>query len=222
MHAAVEMQQRINSLPPVSGVTLAIRIGFHYGMSRGGQRRLRRHRQRRRSRRRWSPSRARCLPPPRPSRMLPPELRELVKEIEVLRQACKDEASQFFEVTLEPRRRGSDQARLAAMRCPRRLLQGHRRCGCSLRHGDQKIILGPDRPNATLGRDRQGRHRQSGMRAHRAIMAASSADVDKFVLIDQSTNGTYVTIRGRGRVPAPAGGDHAARPRPHLLWPFRR
>lgn len=83
-----------------------------------------------------------------------------------------------------------------------------------LRHDGAEIILGPDRPTALLGRDN---HCDIVVRDTRASRNHGRIERrrDKYVLVDQSTNGTYVTpqgepefvlkreeaiLRGRGRI----------------------
>ncbi|MDP2810282.1 MAG: FHA domain-containing protein [Rhodocyclaceae bacterium] len=83
-----------------------------------------------------------------------------------------------------------------------------------LRHGGAEIILGPDRPTALLGRDNHCDIVILDSRASRNHGRIERRR-DKYVLVDQSTNGTYVTpqgepefvlkreeaiLRGRGRI----------------------
>ena len=205
LHAAIEMQQRIDSLPPASGISLAVRVAFHFGpaaeedndtfvatvnvaaravmLAKPGQ----------------------VLATAEAVAVLPSALQELTREIE-LPQVAKDEVLRVFEVQWE---HGNEEhrARMAAQLAPAPaalpvpavpidLTPGEaNKIRLRLRHGDQKILLGPERPNATLGRDAKADVVIKDPRASRHH-GRIERRFDRFVLIDQSTNGTYVTLRG--------------------------
>lgn len=206
LHAAVEMQQRIDSLPPASGVSLAVRIAFHYGpaaeeedndtfvgtvnvaarivmLAKPGQ----------------------VLATAEAVAVLPPALQELTREIEVPSSA-QDEAIRVFDVKWD---HSSDEhrARLAAQVAvpayapippvasePAKPSEPSK-LRLRLRYGDNKLMLGPERPTATLGRDVKADIVVRDARASRHH-GRIERRFDRFVLIDQSTNGTYVTVRG--------------------------
>jgi adenylate cyclase len=201
LHAAVEMQQRIDSLPPVSGVSLAIRVGFHYGpaaeedddtlvntvnvaarivtLAKPGQ----------------------VLASAEAVAVLPPALRELTKEVDVP-GAAKDESIRVFDVKWE---QGNEdhRARIQASMPTSAPADASAAVGSvtptkmrlRLRYGDHKLLLGPERPTAALGRDANADIVIRDARASRHH-ARIERRFDRFVLIDQSTNGSYVTIRG--------------------------
>jgi len=201
-HAAIEMQQRIESLPPVSGVSLAIRIAFHSGpaseedndafvatvnvatravmLAKPGQ----------------------VLATSEAIAALPAPLRELTREIEL--PAGREEPIRLFEVKWE---HGTDENRTRVMP-PSPAVSAPAPTPTSehtpiepakiklrLRYGDHKLILGPERPTATLGRDAKADIVVKDARASRHH-GRIERRFDRFVLIDQSTNGTYVTVRG--------------------------
>jgi predicted component of type VI protein secretion system len=64
-----------------------------------------------------------------------------------------------------------------------------------LRHGTREIELDEARPSCALGRDQQNDMVIADKMASR-MHARIERRRDKFVLVDQSTNGTYVTIEG--------------------------
>jgi hypothetical protein len=64
-----------------------------------------------------------------------------------------------------------------------------------LRLGDRELILGPERPMATLGRDVNADIVTMDTRASRNHGRIEYRQ-GKYLLIDQSTNGTYVTFVG--------------------------
>jgi adenylate cyclase len=193
LHAAVEMQQRINSLPPASGVTLAVRIGCHFGHSPEDDNDAFVNTVNVAARAVMVAKPGQVLATVQAVEQLPPGLRELVKEIE-LPATVKDEGLRLFEVTWA---HGDDlKARLAAIAPPPAAAPaGPSKVRLKLRHGDDRIVLGPDRPIATLGRDVKADIVVKDARASRNH-GRIERRFDKFVLIDQSTNGTYVTMRG--------------------------
>jgi adenylate cyclase len=202
LHAAVEMEQRIDSLPPASGVSLAVRVAFHYGpaaeedndtfvgtvnvaaravmLAKPGQ----------------------ILATAEAVAALPQVLQDLAHEIEVP-AAAKEEAMRVFDVKWD---HGNDEhrARLAQMPVPAaapvlasvaQAQADPHKLRLKLRYGEHKLMLGPDRPNATLGRDVKADIVIKDARASRHH-GRIERRFDRFVLIDQSTNGTYVTLRG--------------------------
>lgn len=70
------------------------------------------------------------------------------------------------------------------------------KCRIELRHADQTVEIDENRPSASLGRQLHNDVVVQGNRVSR-----SHAKVEyrrgKFVLIDQSTNGTFVTVKGK-------------------------
>jgi class 3 adenylate cyclase len=206
LHAAIEMQQRIDSLPPVSGISLAIRVGFHYGpapqeedddtfvntvnvaarvvmLAKPGQ----------------------VLATAEAVGVLPQSLHELAREIDVP-AAGTDEAIRVFEVKWE---HGGEERPRPPVSAPAPALMPNpasasalapahsepNKIKLRLRYGDHKLILGPERPTATLGRDAKADIVIRDARASRHH-GRIERRFDRFVLVDQSTNGTYVTVRG--------------------------
>jgi hypothetical protein len=68
-----------------------------------------------------------------------------------------------------------------------------------IRHGANRHELGPDRPALTFGRDGHNDVIIADRLASRSH-ARLERRRDKFVLIDQSTNGTYVTFAGEPEI----------------------
>jgi class 3 adenylate cyclase len=188
VHAAVEIQQRVDALPPVSGVALAVRVGLHYGpvivenddifgdtvnmasrladMANAGQ----------------------VLTSAATVALLPAELRERTRALDAIAVKGKDDEIEVVEVLWA---RGDEDLTLkfsAAAAAPRdtRL---------HLRYGDQEITLDTQHPDAAFGRDPHAdivTHDSRASRSHGRIERRR----DKYVLIDQSTNGTYVKFLG--------------------------
>jgi class 3 adenylate cyclase len=205
--AAGEIQLRVDALPPVSGVSLAIRIGFHHGevieekddifgdtvniasrlagLAKAGQ----------------------ALTTAATVALLSPELRERTRAIETLAVKGKDDAIDVFEVLWN---RGDEDLTMRFSAQPP-AVKDTRLC---LRHGGQEVWLGAGQPKATFGRDPHAdlvTHDSRASRSHGRIERRR----DKYVLVDESTNGTYVKflgepefvlrreeaiLRGRGRI----------------------
>lgn len=182
--AACEMQQRVSDLPPVSGIKLAIRIGVHFGPvleERGdifGD---------------TVNTAARLV--------------ELAPSGQIL---VSDDALLAVPPSLRPDTRPLDPVPVKGKRAPLRvhelvwssgeevtvlaerslLPNGHER-SLRLRHGSETVYVGPDRPVVTLGRDRANDLVIHDIRASRHH-ARIEFRQDRFILVDQSTNGTYV------------------------------
>jgi class 3 adenylate cyclase len=189
MQAACDMQQRVEDLPPISGIKLAIRVGFHFGpaieenddvfgdtvnvaarmtaLAKGGQ----------------------IITTGESIAALPPLLRQSSREIDAIAVKGKSEVVKVCEVLWqegEDLTMKSGTSIVAAAPAPLRL---------KLRHENKEITLDAAHPSATLGRDLGcdiviGDPRAS--RSHGRIELRR----DKFMLVDQSTNGTYVTFQG--------------------------
>jgi class 3 adenylate cyclase len=187
-HAAIEIQRRVDALPPVSGVTLAIRLGFHYGpameedgdvvgdtvnlasrlasLARPGQ----------------------SLTTAETAALLPADLRERTRTIEALTVKGEDEMVNVFEILWAP----GDEESATKFSAPPAV---HAETRMRLRYGDQEVWLGDDRPSATFGRDPHADVVTQDSRASRNH-GRIERRYDKYVLIDQSTNGTYVSFLG--------------------------
>lgn len=205
--AAGEIQLRVDALPPVSGISLAIRIGFHHGevieenndvfgdtvnvasrlagLAKAGQ----------------------VLTTAETVAMLSPEWRERTRAIEALAVKGMDEAIDVHELLWN---RGDENLTMRFSAQPPVVRDTRLR----LRHGDQEVMLDATKPSAAFGRDP---HADLVTRDSRASRAHGRIERrrDKYVLIDESTNGTYVKflgepefvlrreeaiLRGRGRI----------------------
>ncbi len=206
-HAAGEIQLRVDALPPVSGVSLAIRIGFHHGevieenddvfgdtvnvasrlagLAKAGQ----------------------VLTTAETVALLSPEWQERTRAIDALTVKGKDDAVDVHELLWN---RGDENLTMRFSAQPPAVKDTRLR----LHHGDQEVWLDAAKPNAVFGRDP---HADLVTRDSRASRANGRIERrrDKYVLIDESTNGTYVKfmgepefvlrreeaiLRGRGRI----------------------
>lgn len=120
---------------------------------------------------------------------LPPELRARVREVDVLTVKGKEKDIAILELLWQ------DSAELTTLTTRPQL----RAARLELIHGARVIELGPETTALTLGRDAQNDvviADRLGSRLHARIERRR----DKFVLIDQSSNGTYVTIDGEAEI----------------------
>lgn len=187
MQAACEMQQRIDDLPPVSGVKLSIRVGFHFGtviedandcfgdtvnlaarmvgLAKAGQ----------------------IITTGDTVAQLSPLLREATRDLDALTVKGKREDVRVFEVIWQE---GVDLTMKAAS-----TLRAPPAGKLMVRHGGSTLVLDTTRDGLSMGRDTTNEIVIMDRRASRSH-ARIERRRDKFVLIDQSTNGTYVTFEG--------------------------
>jgi adenylate cyclase len=120
---------------------------------------------------------------------LPPELRARLREVDFLTVKGKERDVVILELVWQD---SGDLTTLA----PRPKVRVAR---LALRHGARMIELGPATLALTLGRDAQNDiviADRLGSRLHARIERRR----DKFVLVDQSSNGTFVTVEGEGEI----------------------
>jgi hypothetical protein len=191
-YAACDMQTSIDDLPLVSGAKLAIRIGFHFGpalleeggdvfgdtvnlaarlvaLAKGGQ----------------------IMSTGETLAHLPSLLLQSTRSIDAFNVKGKAEAVSVYEVLWQ------ESGDLTMMECSQRPVSVLSGCRLRLGHNGAEIILGADHTSATLGRDPKSDMVILDPRASRSHGKIERRR-DKFVLIDQSTNGTFVTIEGEG------------------------
>lgn len=187
MEAACSMQQRVADLPPVSGIKLAIRVGFHHGPALEEGNDIFGDTVNTAARMAGLAKAGQILTTGSTVEALPPLLQQSTREIDVLTVKGKEEALRVCEVIWQA---AEDLTMKAASVAPppaaARLV---------LRHGAVEKVLDASRSVLTLGRDAGCDIIISDRRASRSH-ARIERRRDKFVLVDQSTNGTYVTFLG--------------------------
>jgi adenylate cyclase len=120
---------------------------------------------------------------------LPPELRARVREVDVLTVKGKEKDIAILELLWQ------DSADFTTLTARPRL----RAARLELVHGERVIELGPAASTLSVGRDAENDvviADRLGSRLHARIERRR----DKFVLIDQSSNGTYVTVEGESEI----------------------
>lgn len=187
MDAACSMQQRVDDLPPVSGIKLAIRVGFHYGpaIEDGGD--VFGDTVNTASRMAGLAKAGQIITTGDTVAALPALLQQSTREIDALSVKGKAEAVRVCEVIWQE---SDDLTMKSASVTPApaatRLV---------VRHGSEEKVLDASHAVCSLGRDAASDIIIADRRASRSH-ARIERRRDKFVLIDQSTNGTYVTFDG--------------------------
>ena len=192
--AAIAMQRRIADLPPISGVQLAIRIGFHHGpvVEAGGE---------------FigdSVNTAECLAglagagqilTNHETRvLLSPSLRESTRALANGPAANRAGEQQNFEVLWQEQR--AEPARPVVEAHPEARERELRLC---VRYGRSVKLLDKHRQSLHMGRDGDCEIIIRDRRASRQH-AMIERRGDHFVLKDVSTNGTFVTVHGESEL----------------------
>ena len=187
MDAACSMQQRVDDLPPVSGIKLAIRIGFHFGPAIEDAKDV------------FGDTVNTAAPMARLAKAghiittaetvgaLPTLLQQSTREIDALSVKGKAEDVRVCEVLWQE----SDDLTMKSGSVAPAPVSAR----LTVRHGENVQVLDPGHGAFSLGRDAGCDIIINDRRASRTH-ARIERRRDKFVLIDQSTNGTYVTFVG--------------------------
>jgi hypothetical protein len=188
--AAAELQERIATLAPTERVRLAMRVGFHFGAAidtgndvfgdsvNVAARMVA-----------LAKGEQVILSAPTVAALAAP-LRDRVRQIDSLNVKGKHDDIGIFELLWQ-----DSEAELTAMATRPLALQAHIR----VRHGAKEIELDEGRPSCTFGRDLSN-DVVIGDRLASRMHARIERRRDKFVLADQSSNGTFVTIEGEPEV----------------------
>jgi adenylate cyclase len=187
MDAACSMQQRIDDLPPVRGIKLAIRVGFHFGPAIEEAKDVFGDTVNTASRMAGLAKAGQIITTGETVAALPALLQQSTREIDALSVKGKAEDVRVCEVIWQ----GSDDltmksASIAAPPVAARII---------LSHAGEEKVLDAAHSLFSLGRDAACDVIITDRRASRTH-ARIERRRDKFVLIDQSTNGTYVTFAG--------------------------
>jgi adenylate cyclase len=212
--AAAEIQSRMSALSCADELRLAFRIGFHFGsaIERDGD--VFGDSVNIAARMAALAKGGQIILSAATAEALSPYLRAQLRELDVVTVKGKDRDIDIMELTWQ------DPAELTQMVAR----PSFRAAEVELRHGARTIRLNADTLVITLGRDAQNDVVIADRLASR-FHARIERRRDKFALIDQSSNGTYVTfdgeheillhheelpLRGRGRI----GFGHSCEPDP--------
>jgi class 3 adenylate cyclase len=188
--AAAEMQARISELPPVGRSRLAIRVGFHFGPAIEVDGDVFGDSVNVAARMTGLAKGEQVILSAQTAAVLAPVLRARVREIDSLTVKGKLSDIGIFELLWQAS--DTDLTALATrpVTPPARI---------RLRHGVREIVLGEANPVVRLGRDPENDVVIADRMASR-LHARIERRRDKFVLVDQSSNGTYVTVEGEPEI----------------------
>lgn len=186
MEAACSMQQKVDDLPPLRGIKLAIRVGFHFGPAIEDDKDVFGDTVNTASRMAGLAKASQIITTGETVAALPLLLQQSTREIDALSVKGKAEDVRVCEVLWQESEDLTMKSASVTAAAVARLL---------LRHGTDEIMLDAGRGLASLGRDAASDFIINDRRASRSH-ARIERRRDKFVLIDQSTNGTYVTFDG--------------------------
>lgn len=186
--AAVEMQQRVHDLPPVSGVKLTIRVGFHYGPAIEDNNDLFGDTVNTAARIVGLANAEQILTSRQTVDELPNLLRESTRDLDQLSVKGKAEGVHVFEVFW----RESEELTMKAGSLASAPRESSKLC---VRYRGKAFLLDEKNPVLTMGRDQSNNlviEDRKSSRHHARIERRG----DKFYFVDQSTNGSFVGIAG--------------------------
>ena len=192
MQAACDMQMRVSAIPPLDHIKLAIRVGFHFGpalqeagdffgdavntaarmagLAKSGQ----------------------IITSGPTVDALSPLLRQTTRDLDAMSVKGKQDEIRIAEVIWH------DSADLTTM-ANREAPLNAREPTLSLIYAGNTIVMGMARASASLGRDATNDLVIADKMASR-VHARIEYRRGKFLLTDQSTNGTYVTAEGDAEI----------------------
>ena len=204
--AASEMQQAIADMPPVSGVKRAIRVGFHVGPVIESEGDVFGDTVNTAARMAGLAKGQQIYTTLAAVQLMSPFIRSQTRRIASLAVKGKGDEVEVCEVLWQ----ASDDLTMATAS----MESAPAEVTLELHHGVKHIVLDADNTRAVIGRD-AGCQIMLGDRKASRVHARIERRRDKYVLVDQSTNGTYVTfeseaeiglrreeliLRGRGRI----------------------
>lgn len=186
--AAVEMQQRVHDLPPVSGVKLTIRVGFHYGPAIEDNNDIFGDTVNTAARIVGLANSEQILTSRQTVDELPHLLRESTRDLDQLSVKGKAEGVHVFEVFW----RETEELTMKAGSLAPAQRESSKLC---VRYRGKAFLLDEKNPVLTMGRDQSNNlviEDRKSSRHHARIERRG----DKFYFVDQSTNGSFVGIAG--------------------------
>lgn len=191
IQAACEMQHRITDLPPVSGVKLAIRVGFHFGPAIEDNDDVFGDTVNTAARMVGLAQAGQVITTIETLSSLTLSAAPAVREIDALTVKGKAEDVRVCEVLWQD---GADLTMKAVSTAPQFVL-----ARLYISYRDVEVTLDSMRGPLTLGRDIGNEVVIKDQRASRNH-ARIERRRDRFVLVDQSTNGTFLRIEGESEV----------------------
>jgi class 3 adenylate cyclase len=187
--AATEMQQRITDLPPVSGVKLAIRVGFHHGsvIEEGGD--VFGDSVNTAARLAGLAKAGQVLISGQTQATLSSLLQLSTRDLDQMSVKGKAEDLHVFEVIWQE----SEELTMKAVSIRPTAKSGGQGVRLCIRYAGEVIVLDDKKTSMNMGRDAECDVTVRDRRASRHH-AKIERRGEKFVLSDQSTNGTFVTV----------------------------
>lgn len=185
--AACEMQHRVDDLPPISGAKLSLRVAFHYGLGYEDNGILLGEAMN---------AAARMTDLARPGQVITSH--ETVGALSpILRRAAREMGTNLHEDGLPDLRLCEVvwQENAELTKKASNVLISPPAGRLALRHGEREMLLDGLRNTLSLGRDPRNDLVVADRRASR-IHARIERRWDKYVLVDQSTNGTFIKFEG--------------------------
>jgi len=189
--AASEMQLAVNGLPPVSAVKRSIRVGFHAGPVLEADGDVFGDTVNTAARMAGLAKADQIITTSAAVALMSPLLRESTRRIAALAVKGKGEDVEVCEVLWQ----ASDDLTMATSS----IAQTAAPASLQLVHGGRSIVLEGANARAVLGRDASCHVVLADRKASR-VHARIELRRDKFFLVDQSTNGTFVSFAGEREI----------------------
>jgi len=193
--AAVDMQQRVLDLPPVSGVKLAIRVGFHFGPVIEENNDLFGDSVNTAARMAGLAKAGQIITNAQSLESISPLLRASTRDIDRLPVKGKAEEMHIVEVLWQE----SEELTMKAPSIDTGAAPVSTVVRLCVRHRGKAYLLDDKASSLTLGRGNDCDVIIDDRKASRSH-AKIERRRDKYVLIDQSTNGTFVAVEGEAEV----------------------
>jgi class 3 adenylate cyclase len=188
--AAVEMQARISEQPPVGGSRLAIRVGFHEGPAIETDGDVFGDSVNVAARMAALAKREQIITSAQTVDALAPWLRARVRELDAVTVKGKTRDIGIFELIWQDAEEDLTAVATRWKPLPARIV---------LRHGTKEVVLDESTATITLGREDHNDIVIADRKASR-LHARIERRRDKFVIADQSSNGTFVTVDGESEI----------------------
>jgi class 3 adenylate cyclase len=186
LEAAGDIQSRMAALPPRGNVRVGFRIGMHCGNAIAVEGDLFGDAVNVAARMAGLAKSGQVILSEAAVEALSPWLRRRLREVDVLTVKGKEKDIRIFELLWQD---ATDEVTAVATRAPVRASR------LEVRHGAHAIQLDEQATTLTLGRDPQNDVVIADRMASR-LHGRIERRRDKFVLVDQSSNGTFLTIEG--------------------------
>ena len=191
LQSAMEMQQRVNDLPAVSGVKLAIRVGFHYGPAIEDNNDVFGDTVNTAARIVGLANAGQIFTSRRTVEELPPLLREATRDLDQILVKGKAEGVHAYEVLWQGDADGDMTMKAASITST----MNKSGVSLSLHYKGRSLLLDDKLQSVSLGRDVNNDivvEDRKASRNHARIERRGQ----KFYLVDQSSNGTYLSPVG--------------------------